>query len=93
MAAAMKGNLPILGTGWILWPIVLLSISGILFGARVGPLQRRIAQVARAGDSSPEAWETYAALYRRWGIWGLLALIAPIVAMAIMVLKPALPGL
>ena len=93
MASAIKGNLPILGTGWILWPIVLLSISGILFGARVGPLQRRIAEVARAGDSSPEAWETYTALYRRWELWGLLALITPVVAMGIMVLKPALPGL
>lgn len=34
-------------------------------------------------------------MYRRWKLWGLLALFAPAIAMAmaIMVLKPSLPGL
>lgn len=93
VAAAVEGNLPILGTGWILWPIVLFSISGIIFGARVAPLQRKIAEVARAADSSADAWDSYETIYRRWELWGLLALFAPAIAMAIMVLKPSLPGL
>jgi uncharacterized membrane protein len=93
IAAAVVGDLPILGTGWILWPIVLFSISGIIFGARVAPLQRRIADIAGAADLSGDAWDSYDAIYRRWGLWGLLALIAPAIAMTIMVLKPGLPGL
>lgn len=93
IAAAVVGDLPILGTGWILWPIVLFSISGIIFGARVAPLQRRIAEVASAADPPADAWDSYEAIYRRWELWGLLALIAPAIAMAIMVLKPSLPGL
>src|SRR2546425_958619 len=40
--AAMTGHLPILRTGWILWSIVLFSLSGAAFGARVAPLQRRM---------------------------------------------------
>jgi hypothetical protein len=30
---------------------------------------------------------------RSWNVWGMIALIAPLVAVALMVLKPALPGL
>jgi uncharacterized membrane protein len=87
------GDLPILATGWILWPIILFSISGIVFGVWVAPLQRRIAEAARAAESSAQAWDSYQALYKRWEMWGLLALITPAIAMAIMVLKPSLPGL
>ena len=93
VAAAVMGNLPILSTGWIFWPIVLFSISGIVFGVWVAPLQRRIVEVARAAESSAKAWDSYQALYKRWEMWGLLALITPAIAMAIMVLKPSLPGM
>lgn len=48
-AAAIDGNLPILATGWILWPIILFSISGIAFGAWVEPLQRRIEAFQQFG--------------------------------------------
>ena len=92
VAAAMKGNLPILGTGWILWPIVLLSFSGILFGARVGRSSNGSPRSLAPGIPPLRHWEAYGALYRRWELWGLLALIAPVVAMGIMVLKPSLPG-
>ena len=93
VAAAVMGNLPILSTGWIFWPIILFSISGIVFGVWVAPLQRRIVEVARAAESSAKAWDSYQALYKRWEMWGLLALITPAIAMAIMVLKPSLPGM
>lgn len=97
IAAALIAKLPILGTGWIFWPIVLFSISGAAFGLRVAPLQRRIldvaSDVASAADSTDQAWNVYAAHYRQWEFWGLIALITPVAALAIMVLKPPLPGL
>jgi uncharacterized membrane protein len=93
VAAAMEANLPILGTGWILWSILLFSISGIAFGARLAPLQKEIVHVTRSGKDSPPTWEAYALLHRRWELWGLLAWITPVLALAIMVLKPSLPGL
>src|SRR5687768_12726355 len=37
--AAIVGRIPILGTGWILWSIVLFSLSGLAFSFRVAPLQ------------------------------------------------------
>jgi len=37
-------------------------------------------------------WDRYEALSRRWNVFGLIALVAPLFAVALMVLKPALPA-
>ena len=92
VVAAIQAKYPILGTGWIIWAIVLLSISGIAFGAKLVPLQRKIFQLTNAGDAGDENRAAYLSLYRQWQVWGLIALLAPIVAACIMVLKPALPA-
>ena len=92
-AVAIVAGYPILGTGWILWPIVLFSISGVVFSVWVAPLQRSILETSQAGDSSEAAWDGYVEVFRRWEFWGLIAFVTPVAAMAIMVLKPALPGL
>jgi uncharacterized membrane protein len=91
IGAAVAGHLSILGTGWILWSILLFVLSGLAFGV-LGPLQRRILALTNAGDDSPGIWKTYAILYRKWSIWGAFALATPAVAFVIMVTKPALPG-
>lgn len=94
VGAAIVGRFPILGTGWIFWSIVLFSISGIAFSAKVAPLQVRIANLARAGaETGQMEWDLYHSLSRSWEIWGLVALIMPILAVILMVLKPNLPGL
>ena len=93
IAGAMAGNLPILGTGWILWPALLFLASGLVFSARVGPLQRKILMLAQSADTSERSWTAYCTLYRSWETWGLAALLTPLVALVIMVLKPSLPGM
>ena len=90
--AAIVGQLSILGTGWILWGIVLLVSAGAVFGRKVAPLQREIVKLARAADSSDTRWQGYEQVYRGWVRWGLVALIAPAVAVLIMVMKPQLPA-
>ena len=40
IAGAMHAGIPILGTGWILWSIILFTISGIAFMAKLVPLQK-----------------------------------------------------
>jgi uncharacterized membrane protein len=92
IAVAIQGGLPILSTGWIFWPIVLFAISGIVFGAWVAPLQRRIRELATSDPASDSNWATVETLFRRWEFWGALALLTPVAAAAIMVFKPALPG-
>ncbi|MDH4110100.1 MAG: DUF2269 domain-containing protein [Gammaproteobacteria bacterium] len=92
-AAAIVAGIPLLSTGWIFWPIVLFSISGLVFGVWVAPLQRKILDLARNADSTEGVWQSYVQHYRRWELWGLVALGAPVAAMVIMVLKTPLPGL
>ena len=94
LGAAILGHVPILRTGWLLWSIVLFSLSGVAFGAQVAPLQRRMVAVMQAGaESGSPDWAAYHALSRSWAFWGAVALLAPLAAMVLMVLKPPLPGL
>ena len=88
MAAILKG-LPILGTPWILWTIILFSISGIAFSFRVAPLQRELRAMAREGLASGMFdFDRYHAVARRWELWGTLALLTPLAGLVLMVLKP-----
>jgi uncharacterized membrane protein len=93
VGTALVGRIPILGTGWILWSIVLFSISGLAFSFRVAPLQDRLATLARAGvESNQFDWDRYHALSRNWELWGLFAILTPMAAVVLMVLKPGLPA-
>jgi uncharacterized membrane protein len=89
-AAAILGNLPILRTGWILWAIVLFSVSGLIFALRVAPLQRQLRALANAAvQSGTFDYAGYHARAARWEIWGGAALLAPLGALGLMVLKPS----
>lgn len=93
IAMAIGAGFPILSTGWIVWPIGLFTLSGIVFGVWVAPLQRRIFHDMEAATSAQAVWGSYAGMYRRWELWGLLSLLTPFASALIMILKPALPGL
>ena len=91
--AAIVAQIPILGTGWILWSIVLFSLSGLAFSFRVAPLQTQLATLAQAGVASGQFdWARYHSLSRTWELWGLFALLTPVAAVVLMVLKPTLPA-
>jgi len=91
---ALAGSIPILGTGWILWSIVLFSISGLAFMFRLAPLQARLADLARTGAESGQLDQpAYHALSRQWELWGLVATASPVLALLLMILKPSLPSL
>jgi len=92
VGTAQVGHLSILGTGWILWAIVLFIIAGLAFGP-LSRAQREIYAVAQAGAKSGTMdWSRCEALSTGWNVWGLIALITPLLAVACMVLKPALPA-
>jgi uncharacterized membrane protein len=87
--AAWHHGYPILRTGWIAATIVLFSISGWAFSARVAPLQRALRDLAREGsEGGTFEYGRYHALARRWEFWGALALGTPVAGFALMVLKP-----
>ena len=82
------GHFPILRTGWIFWSIVLFSISGIIFGFKVAPLQKRILNITLNKETSPDFnWVSFSKVYLEWDIWGLIALLTPLAAFVMMTLK------
>jgi uncharacterized membrane protein len=85
---ALDAGLPILRTDWILWSIIAFGLSGATFGARVGPLQKKLLANARAGLEGSWNQSDYERLSRAWARWGLIATGAPLVAVFLMVLKP-----
>jgi len=86
--AAMHGNFPILRTSWILWTLILFSISGIVFSLRVAPLQRQLRVLAESGQAGAFDYARYHALARKWEFWGAVALLTPLLGLVLMVLKP-----
>ena len=93
-SSALIGRIPILGTGWIFWSIVLLTLSSLAFSLRVAPLQKQMLALIQQGLAQEQVdWPGYHKLSHSWELWGLAALITPVGALILMVLKPALPGL
>jgi uncharacterized membrane protein len=89
--AALQGGFPIFRTGWILWTLVLFGISGLVFGLRLTPLQKRMRDLAQAGASSGTfERDAYQKLSKQWDFWGAVATLAPLGGLALMVLKPAI---
>jgi uncharacterized membrane protein len=87
--AAVVGGLPLVRTRWILAGIVLFTISGVAYMARVVPVQRQMLAVARAGvERGSMDWEKYGALTRSWNVWGTIALVTPVLALIAMIAKP-----
>lgn len=89
LGAAVAGGYPILGTSWILWSIVLFTLSGAAFSARVAPLQRRLlAFASEAAARGALDWQGYRRLALEWELWGAAALLTPVAALVLMILKP-----
>ena len=86
LVAAMVGRIPILGTPWLFWALMLFALSGVVFMARVAPLQGRLLAMARAEAFDLEAYRQTAL---QWELWGGLALVTPFGALVLMLLKPA----
>ena len=86
--AAIYGHFPIIRSGWIFWSIILFSISGLAFGFKVAPLQKKIYKLsANKKDSSDFDWLSFKKVYLKWDIWGIIALVTPLAAFVMMTLK------
>jgi uncharacterized membrane protein len=85
---ALNAHLPLLGTKWILWSLILFGISGVCFGGFVGPLQKKLLANVRSGIAGNWNQPEYRKLSRAWEIWGAIATLAPVVALFLMVTKP-----
>ena len=78
-----------LRTGWIAWTLALLVVSGIVFMARVAPLQRELLAMAGEGARTGAFdFARYRARALAWEAWGAVALLTPVAGLVLMVVKP-----
>lgn len=85
--AAIYGHYPMLKTGWIFWSILLFTISGIVFGFLVSPLQNKILGLTSEEEKANFDWNHFNRIYLKWDAWGLVALLTPLIAFILMILK------
>lgn len=91
--AALMAGLPVVGTGWIFWSLVLFGVSGLIFVFKALPLQHRIERMTGGGASSAAFdWTSYQKLSRSWTKWAAAAFLIVTSAFVLMVFKPALPA-
>lgn len=85
---AIKGGYPLLGTGWIFWSIILFSLSGIIFMAKVGPLQTKMKNYLEQsiGNNGYDKAQ-FTKYMKEWEWWGALSLLTPLLAFLLMILK------
>jgi uncharacterized membrane protein len=88
---AAAGHFSILGTGWILWSLTLLIVSGLAF-TPLSAVQQELRVAAEQARTIPNDLSRYKQLSRKWDGWGAVALITPLIAFVFMILKPALPA-
>lgn len=86
ISAALHGGYNLITTGWIFWSIIMIIISGVVFMAKVAPIQKKILSLTRS--EADFSWDHYKVLSKQWDIWGSIATIAPYIAVVLMVIKP-----
>jgi uncharacterized membrane protein len=87
-STAIYAGIPLLRTGWIFWPIILFSLSGVFFVYKVAPLQskmRRYLDTSILNNSYEE--EKFTSLLKQWEFWGFMALLTPVLSFLMMILK------
>ncbi len=87
LGMAHVGGLSTTETPWIWHGVVLFSVSGLVWGCVLIPLQIVQARAARAFENGGDIPERYWRLNRQWFIWGIAATVLPVFNIAIMVLK------
>jgi uncharacterized membrane protein len=86
--AAVYRHFPLLHTGWILWSIILFTISGLAFGFKIAPIQKRINNLTLNKEPSTEFdWKHFEQIYYKGHIWGIIALLTPMGSFIMMIFK------
>ena len=86
--AAIYAGIPLLRTGWIFWPIILFTFSGLFFAYKVAPLQSKMKKHLDSciRNNNYQA-ENFMVLLKQWELWAFLALATPVISFFMMILK------
>jgi uncharacterized membrane protein len=77
------------GATWIMISVTLFVITGVVYGALLEPVQKKLARTVAATPAGSPLPPEYDALLAKWFRWGGIATLLPLVTFALMVFKPA----
>ena len=86
--AAIYAGIPLLRTGWIFWPIILFTFSGLFFAYKVAPLQSKMKKhLDSCIQNNNYQAENFMMLLKQWELWAFLAVATPVISFFMMILK------
>jgi uncharacterized membrane protein len=77
------------GAPWIIVSVILFALTGIVWGALLVPVQKRLARVVNSMPAGGPVPAEYDVLLAKWFRWGGIATLLPLVTFVLMVFKPA----
>jgi len=77
------------GAPWIIVSVILFALTGILWGAILVPVQKKLRRVVDAMPQGGPIPAEYDALMAKWFRFGGIATLLPLVTFFLMVFKPA----
>jgi len=77
-----------LSTYWIMWGLGLFSVSGIIWGVILIPIQIKQAREAKQFTAETVISKAYWKREAQWFIYGIPATILPVISVVFMVIKP-----
>ena len=83
LVAGMKLDAP-----WLLWGQLLFLVSGLVWVAKLIPLQTAQANLAAEFTTGKDAGSAYRRLCGLWIVWGAIATVPLVIATYLMVAKP-----
>jgi uncharacterized membrane protein len=78
-----------LTTNWIMWGLGLFTLSGIIWGTILIPIQIKQAREAKQFTADTVISEQYWKRELQWYIYGITATILPLINIVFMVMKPS----
>jgi uncharacterized membrane protein len=75
---------------WLSISFILLILTGVIWGAILLPLQKRMVRLAQQGAASGAPDPAYRRASKRWAMFGGIATLLPVVILVLMVLKPTI---
>ena len=77
-----------LTTNWIMWGLGLFTLSGIIWGVILIPIQIKQAREAKQFTAETVISKQYWKREAQWFIYGITATVLPLISVVFMVLKP-----
>ena len=92
IAAALRMELSIFGTGWVVWAIGMLGMGLTVLVTVRASLQGDLQELVGSGQGDQVPWKEFDLLYRYWRSWTLIAIAGLLGAVLLMTYRPPLPG-